>query len=97
MNLYMLKLMEAPSVLTEACAVCGSVASDKHHVVPRSQGGKDGPRITLCGMGNVNGCHGRVHDHTLHFRWGECGWEVCETRFPTKRENIPEDAHWRPM
>lgn len=46
------------------CESCGDrPAADVHHRQYRSRGGTHDVHnlIHLCGMGNVNGCHGRAH------------------------------------
>lgn len=72
MDDYQRALMDCPSVPRQPyCPVCGkTVALTEHHVVPRSQGGKDGPTIYLCGDGTT-GCHGLAEDNRLHFRYDE--------------------------
>ena len=85
MNKYQERLMDKPSIDTApSCARCGIYVGDRierHHIVPRSQGGKDGPTVTVCGWGNTSGCHGMLHQHRLHLDWNEplqC-WEYCTT------------------
>ncbi len=42
------------------CARCRKHGQlDKHHLIPRSRGGHDGPVAHLCLL-----CHRKVHDHT---------------------------------
>ena len=46
------------------CEGCGKLpATNMHHRLYRGRGGKDEVvnLLHLCGMGNVNGCHGRAH------------------------------------
>ena len=70
-------LMDAPSVETPYCAVCGATwPLNRHHMVRRSAGrlyraGVEVPKptIVLCGSGNAGGCHGLAHGNRLHFRW----------------------------
>lgn len=58
-------LMAAPSQMQPWCAVCGATGPlERHHVVYRSQGGTDGPVVTLC-----RACHMACHAHTLHLRF----------------------------
>lgn len=54
-----------PTYTDTRCYVCGSTdALEQHHPLPRSQGGKRGPTLTLCKQ-----CHMHVHDRrTLHLR-----------------------------
>ena len=77
-------LMEAPSIETPCCAVCGRPGPlNRHHIVRRGAGrlyrhGLEVPKptITLCGSGNLlrdaDGrpyCHGLAHAGILHVRW----------------------------
>lgn len=72
-------MMQAPTTRVNHCLVCGSYDNlEQHHPVKRSAGNLyrngrklDKPTITLCGLGNASGCHGRAHAGTLHFRWAE--------------------------
>lgn len=74
---YLRPLMEGPSVQARRCVVCGKAwPLNQHHVVRRSAGKlyKQGvelpkPTLTLCGNGNVSGCHGLAHQQRLFFRW----------------------------
>ena len=84
-NEYQKHLMDKPSIETEGCAICGRYQVERHHIVPRSQGGTNGPTVTLCGWGNTGGCHGDAHSHKLHFRY-ENGWEYLQTKEPVKYE-----------
>ena len=72
------RLLGKPSIETEACPFCGRVAMNRHHILPKGMGGtrrRDIPTVTVCGMGNASGCHGRLHDHTLELDWDdEAGW-----------------------
>lgn len=46
------------------CESCGKRrATEKHHRLHRSHGGKDSPEniLDLCGRGNTSGCHGDAH------------------------------------
>ena len=72
MNLLQLRLMDKPSLTPGRCVVCGAIGTTKHHVVPRSQGGTDGPVLELCGDG-ARGCHGKAEGRRLHFDWRD-GW-----------------------
>ena len=89
------RLLGKPSVNTEYCPFCGRRATNKHHVIPKGMGGtaheKAIPTITVCGHGNTNGCHGRLHDHTLELNWDdETDW--WKYRYP--RAMNPE---WKPL
>lgn len=89
-------LMEGPSIERPWCAFCGRRATQRHHIVPRSRGGKDGPTVTVCGFGNSSGCHGKLHDHRLHLRWvGR--WEYLETERPTKYQDALDMEGWEPI
>lgn len=96
MNLLQARLMDAPSIETALCPFCGRPSTNRHHIVPRSQGGHDGPTVTVCGMGNASGCHGRLHDHTLHLRY-EGRWEFLETEQPTKYQDALAMDGWGPL
>lgn len=61
------------------CAVCGSPATNCHHIVSRGNTLRmrlaDGSlkvlrpsMIVLCGSG-VTGCHGKAHDRSLRIEW----------------------------
>ena len=68
--------MEAPTIKTDHCVVCGTMpANNQHHLVKRSAGElyvngikQEKPTITLCGSGTT-GCHGLAHENKLHFRF----------------------------
>ena len=91
MNEYEKELMKAPSIEGNHCAFCGRPATERHHVVPRSQGGSKGPTIPVCGMGNASGCHGLLHAHKLHPTYSELlGWEYIYTQEPMKYEKALE-------
>lgn len=87
-------MMDAPSLKRPWCVVCGKPATNLHHVIPKSHGGKDGPVLSLCGMGNASGCHGKFHSHLLHARYAD-GWEVLETDVPTKYQSALDMEGWR--
>jgi len=46
----------------EWCCVCGRKYREKHHVIPRSHGGKDKHIIHLC-----SACHREAHSYTILF------------------------------
>lgn len=97
MNEYDRWLMDKPSVETRMCCICGAKPSqERHHVVPRSHGGSEGPTVTVCGWGNSSGCHGLLHGHRVHLRY-DCGWEVLVTDEPTKYEKALGMEGWRPI
>lgn len=82
-----------PSIETDGCAFCGRYPVERHHIIPRSHGGGSEATITVCGFGNTSGCHGRLHDHTLHIRWNG-GWEWLSTPTPTKEWDALEMEGW---
>ena len=88
-------LYSAPSIHTPYCVFCGRPATNDHHVVFRSQGGKDGATISVCGMGNACGCHGLLHQRKLHVRFIDGNWEYLRTPEPTKYQNALEMKGWR--
>ncbi len=97
MNRYDESLMDKPSVETRMCCICGiRRAGNRHHVVPRSRGGQDGPTVTVCGSGNASGCHGLLHAHRAHLRYAG-GWEVLVTGEPVKYDKALEMEGWRPL
>ena len=60
------------------CCVCGTPATNRHHIIPRSAGNLlvngrplSKPTVLLCGGGSTSGCHGLAHQKRLHFRWVE--------------------------
>lgn len=104
-------LMDAESVVSDRCAVCGRrYPLEQHHIVWRSWGKlfKDGkemrkPTVTLCGFGNnlydsdkVPYCHGRAHNHMLHFKYDGC-LMVLETAEPTDYMKALEMGGWKPL
>lgn len=97
MNLLQEALMDAPSIEAIYCPFCGKPATNRHHIVPRSQGGHDGPTVTVCGMGNASGCHGKLHAHRLHLRWQGNRWEYLETDEPTKYQNALMMEGWKKL
>lgn len=95
MNLLLAALMDKPSYRPGWCVVCGAQHPTGHHVVPRSQGGHDGPQLDLCGHGTA-GCHGRAEEKRLHFRWAG-RWEYLETTWPVKYEVALVLDGWRAL
>lgn len=77
-------LMDKPSIGGSLCPFCGRLATNRHHIVFRSQGGGDGPTVNVCGFGNTSGCHGLLHQRRIHLRWGGDHWEWIRTREPMK-------------
>lgn len=111
LNEHEKRLMRGCSVKYDPprCAVCGRTSPvEEHHVVKRSQGGKDGPTVMLCGFGNnlkdADGrfyCHGRAEHRMLHFRWvdgeyfGDGWWEYLVTKVPMKYDLALMLGGWR--
>lgn len=97
LNLYDSKLMDKPSIKDEYCVVCRRPATDHHHVVFKSRvhksRHKEIPTLSLCGMGNTCGCHGKAHSGRLYFRWRE-GWEYLMLKEPTKRDKAEMMEGW---
>ena len=95
MNLYDSQLMGKPSIKRPNC-ICGRLATNQHHIVFKSRTSrhKEIPTISLCGMGNTCGCHGKAHSGMLYFKWRE-GWEFLELGEPTKREVAEEMEGWK--
>lgn len=89
-------LLSAPSIHTETCVFCGRRATNQHHVVFRSQGGGEGPTVSVCGMGNASGCHGLLHRRMLHLRY-EGGWQFLRTGEPTKYQDALAMEGWRDL
>ena len=96
MNLLEKALMDKPSIEQQYCPFCGRPATNRHHIVARSQGGTDGPTVTVCGMGNASGCHGLFHSHRLHLRYTD-RWEYLRTKEPTKYQTALNMEGWRPL
>lgn len=102
MNEYQRFLMDKPSPYDpHCCAVCGSDATNLHHIVLRSQGGSNGPVVRLCGSGTT-GCHGLAHERRLHFRVvhetdSYIHWEYLMTDRPMKFEYAIESEGWVPF
>ena len=98
MNEYQKDLMNAPSVKSPFCVICGRPKQSEHHVVPRSAGGAKGPTISVCGFGNESGCHGKLHNHTLHVSYSTIlGWERLFTDEPMKYEEAIQMYGWEPI
>lgn len=94
MPIFYAGLLDKPSITTDhACAICGRYATNYHHIVPRSVGGKNGPVVRLCGSGTT-GCHGMAESKMLHFRWRN-GWEYLMTAKPMRYEIALEEEGWK--
>lgn len=96
MNELQIPLFHAPSIETSLCPFCGKPVQNRHHIVPRSQGGTKGATITVCGMGNASGCHGLIHAHRLHLRY-EGHWEYLRTEQPTKYQDALGMDGWKEL
>lgn len=101
-NEFREQLLGKPSVIgTGRCAVCGRLATNRHHVVPKGMGGCSAevedriPKIELCGSGTT-GCHGDVHAKLLHLHWfdGLGGWCVYRSPHPMD-DQIAAQLHIR--
>ena len=81
-------LLDKPSIVQRCCCVCGKQAQNQHHVIAKGMGGtrlaKRIPTLSLCGMGNTSGCHGKAHSSMLHFDYRD-GWYFILLDEPTKR------------
>lgn len=106
MNEYEKKLMKGPSIDTgQRCAICGRhYPLNSHHIVRRSAGGTNGPRVTLCGFGsNLSDgsgryyCHGLAHAHQLHFDFHDNVWWYLITDVPMKYEKALKLDGWKPI
>lgn len=97
---YLKPLMGRPSLdrADGRCVWCGAPATDRHHIVKRSQGRwvRDGvevrkPTVRLCGSGNASGCHGKAHAGLLHFRWKQAEYDKLRQLMETS-PGLP--GHW---
>lgn len=109
-NIYR-NLMDAPSIRSNRCAICGRAwPLNQHHIVWRSWGrlydesGREvsKPTITLCGLGNVQRdadgrwyCHGRAHERMLHFKYEGGILWYLETYRPTSYLHALNMDGWR--
>lgn len=90
-------MMAAPSIEAPWCPFCGRPWTERHHIVPRSQGGADGPTVTVCGHGNADGCHGELHAHRLHLKWDGGRWLWLRTDSAVKYEAALAMGGWAPL
>lgn len=98
MNEYQKAMMSLPSIESAICPFCGKPAAERHHIVPRSQGGTKGPTITVCGFGNTSGCHGLLHSHHLHLKPdGKGWWQWIRTPKSTKYDTALKMSGWKPV
>lgn len=97
---YLKPLMGRPSLdrADGRCVWCGAPATDRHHIVKRSQGRwvREGvevrkPTVRLCGSGNASGCHGKAHAGLLHFRWKQAEYDK---RRPLAETSPGLPGHW---
>jgi len=96
-------LMGKPSIKNAngICCWCGAPgATNHHHIVPRSAGkvvlnGRElsKPTILLCGDGNASGCHGKAHQHLLHFRWVDSYEEHRSDKVAIPHHDVGS-GHW---
>ncbi len=95
---YRDNLLDRPSVAEGSrCAVCGRIATNRHHVVQKGMGGVSAamerriPKVLLCGSGNT-GCHGAAHARLLHLQWcdGLGGWVWWRSAEP-----MDDELAWR--
>ena len=96
-NSYEERLMDKPSIESDICPFCGAFATNRHHIVPKSRGGAGSPTVCVCGMGNTSGCHGKLHNRTLHLDWRNDEWHYLRTSEPTKRDKALEMDGWQPL
>lgn len=94
-------LLGKPSLQSDTCCVCGAPATNQHHVIIKGMGGskyaKQIPTVSLCGMGNTSGCHGKAHSGQLHFDYRDgYGWMYCETDEPTDLQGALDNGEWWP-
>ena len=99
LNEYDAANLNAPSIDADKnglCAICHMrPASNRHHIVPRSHGGTDGPTIAVCGNGNVSGCHGLLHAGRIYLRYkGGSWWFICPSP-PCKVEKAHRLKGWQ--
>lgn len=89
------RLLGKPSIESRYCPFCGRIATNRHHILPKGMGGTKSarliPTVTVCGMGNASGCHGRLHDGSLRLDWDEDAhwWRYC---YPNAL-----DSAWKPV
>ncbi len=91
------RLMRGPSIESEWCPFCGRPSTNRHHIVPRSRGGKDGPTVTVCGLGNASGCHGLLHQHRIHLDYDGGSWFWLLTDEPCKDEKADLMSGWEEL
>ena len=96
--------MDGYDIRQECCVICGCKAyrMAQHHVVPRSAGElyRDGkklkkPTVTVCGAGNNEGCHGKLHSGLAHLRFREGHYETLVLDHPATRLEALDMSGWR--
>lgn len=91
-------LLDKPSLKSDTCCVCGAPASNDHHVIPKGMGGsklaKRIPTVSLCGMGNTSGCHGKAHSGRLFFDYRDGAWVYHESSEPMTMFDAHELSGW---
>lgn len=97
MNARQAKLMNAPNWETTLCPFCGKRFQSRHHVVYRSQGGTNGPTITVCGTDNVSGCHGLIHQGFLHLDYSNKRWTFLRTSKACSDSEADLKSGWRAL
>ena len=97
MNDYQRALMNAPNIESRLCPFCGQPATNRHHIVPRSQGGEHFPTVTVCGMGNASGCHRLLHLHRINLRYDGERWLYLITRESVKEADALNMDGWREL
>jgi len=74
------------------CVICGRHGTNRHHVIPGERKNPRNPILELCGSGTT-GCHGRVHERKIHFRYvGR--WEMLGTEHAMKYDEALAREGW---
>jgi hypothetical protein len=69
-------LLTAPDCESSRCVVCGWPRENGHHPCHDSKG----PRVAVCGQGNLDKCHRLAHGYGLDFRYSaRHGWSFTAT------------------
>ena len=99
LNEYDAMNLNAPSVEAYGdglCAICHMrPATNRHHIVPRSHGGTDGPTIAVCGNGNASGCHALLHAGRIYLRYRHGAWWFICPSPPCKIEQAWNMSGWK--
>lgn len=92
-------LLDKPSIESEWCCVCGAPSLNQHHVIVKGMGGskleKRIPTVSLCGMGNTGGCHGKAHSGRLFFDYRDGRWMFFESTEPITLLDAMGRDGWR--